>query len=171
MYPRLWSCPEASYRMHVARMRQICSAHVVRIQHDCRAHVVNMVRIKSVWGRYKVSIISLQAVPLHQRLKSRPVECGDCLLNLVARIQDTKRRCMAKVISSGDLRGTFGDFTFVKSRRYGDHIRAKRGTYKKAKLNESFKAQNKKLPGANLHGWWERVSYSVWARHRFFSCI
>lgn len=58
---------------------------------------------------------------------------------------------MAKVISSNNLRGTFGDFTFVKSRRYGDHIRAKRGTHKKAKLNESFKLQNKKLPGANLH--------------------
>lgn len=58
---------------------------------------------------------------------------------------------MAKVISSNDLRGTFGDFTFVKSLKYGNHIRAKRGTHKKAKLNKSFKLQIKKLPGANLH--------------------
>jgi|SRR5688500_7380349 len=58
---------------------------------------------------------------------------------------------MGKVISLINLQGTVGDYTFVKSRRYGDHIRAKRGTHKKAKLNKSFKEQIKKIPGANLH--------------------
>ena len=46
---------------------------------------------------------------------------------------------MAKVISLINLKGTVGDYTFVKNARYGDHIRAKRGTHKKAELNDAFK--------------------------------
>ena len=73
------------------------------------------------------------------------------MLNLAALIQDTKAVSMAKGISLINLNGTVGDYTFVKSAKYGDHIRAKRGTHKKAKLNEAFKKQTQKVPGANLH--------------------
>ena len=36
---------------------------------------------------------------------------------------------MAKVISSIELKGTYGNTTYVRSKRYGNHVRAKRGTY------------------------------------------
>ncbi|MGC3944384.1 MAG: hypothetical protein QM762_07685 [Chryseolinea sp.] len=42
------------------------------------------------------------------------------------------------------------DVVHVKSRTYGDHPRARRGTYKEAKLNKAFKLENKNLVRANL---------------------
>lgn len=57
---------------------------------------------------------------------------------------------MAKVDSLITLRGTHGGITFVKSPTYGDHVRAARGTHKKAKPNAAFKKQSKKLVKANL---------------------
>jgi hypothetical protein len=57
---------------------------------------------------------------------------------------------MAKSDSILGLRGTIGDLTFVKSRAYGDHLRAKRGTYKKAVVNEALKQESKTLISANI---------------------
>ena len=45
---------------------------------------------------------------------------------------------MAKIDSLITLRGTYGEITFVKSTVYGNHIRAARGTRKKATLNEDY---------------------------------
>ena len=56
---------------------------------------------------------------------------------------------MAKTISLIELQGTYGGITFVKSSTYGNHIRAKRGTRKKAELNEAYKKQNEKLVKSN----------------------
>jgi hypothetical protein len=52
---------------------------------------------------------------------------------------------MAKVISSIELKGTHGNTTYVRSKQYGNHVRAKRGTYKKAVLNDAFKKQAKAI--------------------------
>ena len=57
---------------------------------------------------------------------------------------------MAKADSLITFRGTHGGITFVKSKTYGDHIRAPRGTYKKAEVNAAFKKQSKKLVKANV---------------------
>jgi hypothetical protein len=57
---------------------------------------------------------------------------------------------MAKADSLITLRGTHGGLTFVKSPTYGDHVRAARGTHKKAKVNAAFKKQSKKLMKANV---------------------
>ena len=56
---------------------------------------------------------------------------------------------MAKADSLITLRGSHGGITFVKSPTYGDHVRAARGTHKKAKVNAAFKKQSKKLVKAN----------------------
>jgi hypothetical protein len=56
---------------------------------------------------------------------------------------------MAKVTSLITLKGTIGNMTFVKSPTYGDHIRAKRGTHKKAEMNAACKRQSKKLVKGN----------------------
>ena len=56
---------------------------------------------------------------------------------------------MAKVDSLITLRGTHGGITFVKSPTYGDHVRAPRGTHKKAKLNPAFMKQGKKIVKVN----------------------
>jgi hypothetical protein len=48
------------------------------------------------------------------------------------------------------LQGTIAGLTFVNSRRYGDHVRAKRGTYKKASVNESFRTESHLLLKANI---------------------
>ena len=57
---------------------------------------------------------------------------------------------MAKSHSLLKLQGTYSDITFVRSRAYGDHVRAKRGTYKEAKVNDAFKSESKQLVGANV---------------------
>lgn len=57
---------------------------------------------------------------------------------------------MAKSKSVINLQGTFGGITFVKSPTYGDHVRAARGTHKKADVNEAFKKESKKLQRANI---------------------
>lgn len=57
---------------------------------------------------------------------------------------------MAKADSLITLRGTYGGMTFVKSPTYGDHVRAARGTHKKAKVNAAFKKQSKKLVKVNV---------------------
>ena len=56
---------------------------------------------------------------------------------------------MAKVNSLITLNGTYGGITFVKSAKYGDHIRAPRGTHKKAVLNPAWKRQSKRTLRAN----------------------
>ncbi|HEU5147935.1 MAG TPA: hypothetical protein VFT90_14515 [Chryseosolibacter sp.] len=56
---------------------------------------------------------------------------------------------MAKVNSLITLLGTVDGLTFVKSSKYGDHIRAARGTRKKAKLNKACQEQSKKLVKSN----------------------
>lgn len=57
---------------------------------------------------------------------------------------------MAKSDSIIKLQGTIGGLTFVRSRTYGDHVRAKRGTYKSANVNEALKHESKTLLRANV---------------------
>jgi hypothetical protein len=57
---------------------------------------------------------------------------------------------MAKSKSIHDLQGSLGGLTFVNSRAYGKHVRAARGTYKKAKVNKAFKKQSRSLLKANI---------------------
>jgi hypothetical protein len=57
---------------------------------------------------------------------------------------------MAKSDSLITLRGSIGGLTFVKSRAYGDHVRAKRGTHKKAEVNGAFKTESEQLQRANV---------------------
>src|SRR5690348_16521138 len=49
---------------------------------------------------------------------------------------------------SDGFKGTLGDVTFVKSKRYGQHVRAKRGTFIKATVNDSLKENNVQLTSA-----------------------
>lgn len=56
---------------------------------------------------------------------------------------------MAKSDSVLGLQGTFANMTFVHSRTYGKHIRAKRGTHKPADVNDSFKETSRYLIAAN----------------------
>ncbi len=57
---------------------------------------------------------------------------------------------MAKSDSIIKLQGTIAGITFVRSPTYGDHVRAKRGTYKKAKVNDALKQESKTLVSANI---------------------
>lgn len=57
---------------------------------------------------------------------------------------------MAKSDSLIKLQGTLAGLTFVKSLAYGEHVRAKRGTYKKAEVNASFKRESKRLQRTNV---------------------
>lgn len=57
---------------------------------------------------------------------------------------------MAKLDSIIKLQGTIAGFTFVKSATYGYHVRAKRGTHKKAELNDTCKSEGEKMIGANV---------------------
>jgi hypothetical protein len=57
---------------------------------------------------------------------------------------------MAKANSLITLQGTHDGITFVKSPTYGNHVRAARGTHKKAKLNQAFQKQSQKLVKADL---------------------
>jgi len=59
---------------------------------------------------------------------------------------------MAKTISliTRGLKGTLGDLTFVKSKRYGKHARAKRGTYTEAVLNSRMEESKNRLITANM---------------------
>lgn len=57
---------------------------------------------------------------------------------------------MAKSDSIIKLQGTIAGLTFVRSRTYGDHVRAKRGTYKSARVNEALQQESKTLLRANV---------------------
>ncbi len=57
---------------------------------------------------------------------------------------------MAKSNSIIKLQGTIAGLTFVRSRTYGDHVRAKRGTYKSVEVNEALKQESKTLLSANV---------------------
>jgi hypothetical protein len=57
---------------------------------------------------------------------------------------------MAKSQSLFKLQGSIGGLTFVSSRAYGDHVRARRGTYKPAKVNASLKQEVKMVVMANV---------------------
>lgn len=57
---------------------------------------------------------------------------------------------MAKSDSIIKLQGTIAGLTFVRSRAYGDHVRSKRGTYKRADVNEALKQESKTLVSANV---------------------
>ena len=74
-----------------------------------------------------------------------------------------KNTIMAKSDSILDLKGTFRQVTFVKSRTYGKHIRAARGTYKKAEVNASFKESSEKLIDANVPA---KIVNDVISQHR-----
>jgi hypothetical protein len=57
---------------------------------------------------------------------------------------------MAKSQSLFKLQGTIGGLTFVSSRAYGDHVRARRGTYKPAEINASLRQEGKMVVMANV---------------------
>ena len=57
---------------------------------------------------------------------------------------------MAKSNSLFKLQGTIGETTFVQSTTYGDHVRAKRGTYKPATINDALKRESSILLKANV---------------------
>jgi hypothetical protein len=57
---------------------------------------------------------------------------------------------MAKSKSVFKFQGTLAGLTFVRSTVNGDHVRAKRGTYKKATLNAALKKSSAKLKDANV---------------------
>jgi hypothetical protein len=57
---------------------------------------------------------------------------------------------MAKSNSPFKLQGTIGETTFVRSSTYGDHVRAKRGTYKTATINDALKRESNILLNANI---------------------
>jgi hypothetical protein len=71
------------------------------------------------------------------------------LLFLIAQLKIGKSTRMAKSKSILDLQGTFRGMTFVHSRAYGDHLRAARGTHKKAKINNVLKKEGELLVKAN----------------------
>lgn len=56
---------------------------------------------------------------------------------------------MAKMKSLFSFEGTFGGVTPVRSIAYGDHVRAPRGSKKKAEVNDSFKRSSAALVAAN----------------------
>src|SRR5687768_15508342 len=57
---------------------------------------------------------------------------------------------MAKFDSILGLRGTFQQITFVKSKAYGYHVRAARGTHKKAEVNQALKDSAERLASGNV---------------------
>jgi hypothetical protein len=57
---------------------------------------------------------------------------------------------MAKSQSLIKLQGTIGALTFVNSSAYGEHVRARRGTYKPALVNASLKREGKMIVMANI---------------------
>ena len=58
---------------------------------------------------------------------------------------------MAKITSvvTRGTQGTLQNLTFVNSKRYGDHVRSKRGTIKPAVLNDALIVGKKRLAKAN----------------------
>lgn len=58
---------------------------------------------------------------------------------------------MAKLNTMFKFNGTFRGTTAVRSKTYGDHIRAKRGTHKPAPVNAAFVESGKKLEIANAY--------------------
>ncbi|MEJ1241970.1 hypothetical protein WBG78_27740 [Chryseolinea sp. T2] len=57
---------------------------------------------------------------------------------------------MAKQDSLFKYQGTFRKVTQVNSKTWGEHLRAARGTYKKAELNDAFKKSAAETPIANI---------------------
>jgi len=55
----------------------------------------------------------------------------------------------SNIITDG-LRGKLGGIVFVGSKRYGQHVRSKRGTFKPAQLNESMEESSQRLASANI---------------------
>jgi len=58
---------------------------------------------------------------------------------------------MAKLISLFKYEGTFRGVTYVDSKTWGEHIRAKRGTHTPVEINEAFKKSGSQTPTANHH--------------------
>jgi hypothetical protein len=56
---------------------------------------------------------------------------------------------MAKLTSMFTYNGTFREVTMVDSRTYGEHIRAARGTYKPALINDALKKSGELIKVAN----------------------
>jgi len=57
---------------------------------------------------------------------------------------------MAKSNSILKIQGTLQGNTFVKSKAYGDHVRAARGTHKPAVVNEALQESSRKIQEANV---------------------
>jgi hypothetical protein len=64
--------------------------------------------------------------------------------------KEQKKYVMAKSQSIIKLQGTIGGLTFVNSSAYGDHVRARRGTYKPAVVNARLKQEGKMTVMANV---------------------
>lgn len=58
---------------------------------------------------------------------------------------------MAKVSSLINFSGSFAGMTFVRSKRYGNHVRAKRGSKTYAGINDAFVSSQKLLMEANRY--------------------
>lgn len=58
---------------------------------------------------------------------------------------------MAKIFSLIDIRGTVGGMTFVRSTKYGNHVRAPRGSKTPVKLNDAFVASAERMKIANVY--------------------
>lgn len=56
---------------------------------------------------------------------------------------------MAKIFSLINIRGTIGGMTFVRSTKYGDHVRAPRGSKTPIRLNDAFVASAARMKIAN----------------------
>jgi hypothetical protein len=63
--------------------------------------------------------------------------------------KDNDDTVMAKENSIFNIRGTLGGVTHVKSKTYGKHVRAARGTHKVAEVNDVMKQSGKHLVSAN----------------------
>jgi hypothetical protein len=55
----------------------------------------------------------------------------------------------SNIITHG-LSGNLGKVTFVRSKRYGEHIRSQRGTFKPALLNDTMKESSQRMASANV---------------------
>lgn len=71
-----------------------------------------------------------------------------CYLYLLNTIYE-EGSAVAKLNTIFKFRGTFNEVTSVRSKTYGDHIRAKRGTKKPAEVNKAFKESTARLKQVN----------------------
>lgn len=55
----------------------------------------------------------------------------------------------SNIVTDG-LRGSLGGITFVNSKRYGPHVRSKRGTIKPARLNAAMEKSSRRMSAANV---------------------